>query len=121
MPFLTARIVGRKLPVGPVGLVSLDPTDTSRSNGAERLALIRRFYYETGQQTNAIALGALRRLVPASQIVFGTDYPASDSGGRAEPHADHAAGLRESGVFTADELRAIESENALRLFPKYRV
>lgn len=118
MPFLVARIVGRKLPLGPDGLVTLDPTDTSRDNGRERLAQIRRFYYETAQQTNVVALGALRRLVPISQIVFGTDYPASDSGGRASPLLDHAAGL--AGVFSGDELRAVERENALRLFPKYR-
>ena len=118
MPFLLARIVGRKLPVGADGLVTLDPSDTSRRDGAARLAQIRRFFYETAQQTNVVALGALRRVVPASQIVFGTDYPASDSGGRAKPLVDHAAEL--AGVFSGDELRAIESENALRLFPKYR-
>ncbi len=118
MPFLLARIVGRKLPVGPDGMVMLDPSDTSRNGGAERLAILRRFFYETAQQTNVVALGALRRVVPISQIVFGTDYPASDSGGRASPLADHAAGL--SGVFSGDELRAVESGNALRLFPKYR-
>jgi predicted TIM-barrel fold metal-dependent hydrolase len=119
MPFLVARIVGRKLPVGPDGLITLDPKDASRENGPERLAEIRRFYYEVAQQTNVVALGALRRVVPISQIVFGTDYPASDSGGRASPLLDHAEGL--AGVFSGDELRAVERENALRLFPKYRM
>ncbi len=119
MPFLLARIVGRKLPAGPDGMVTLDPSDTSRQGGPERLALLRRFYYEVAQQTNVVALGALRRVVPISQIVFGTDYPASDSGGRASPLLDHAAGL--AGVFSGEELRAVESENALRLFPKYRM
>ena len=66
-------------------MVTLDPSDTSRQGGAERLALLRRFYYEVAQQTNVVALGALRRVVPISQIVFGTDYPASDSGGRRRP------------------------------------
>ena len=56
--------------------------------------------------------------MPVSQIVFGTDYPESNSGGRAEPLSDHAGGL--AGVFSGDELRAIESENAVRMFPKYR-
>jgi 6-methylsalicylate decarboxylase len=119
MPFLLARIVGRKLPVGADGMVTLDPTDNSRQSGAERLALLRRFYYEVAQQTNVVALGALRRVVPISQIVFGTDYPASDSGGTASPLLDHAAGL--AGVFSGAELRAVESENGLRLFPKYRM
>ena len=93
MPFLLARIVGRKLPVGPDGMVTLDPSDTSRQGGPERLALLRRFYYEVAQQTNVVALGALRRVVPISQIVFGTDYPASDSGGKASPLLDHAPAL----------------------------
>lgn len=119
MPFLLSRIVGRKLSVGADGTVTLDPTDRSRAGrGAERLAQLRRFYYEVAQQTNPVALGALRRVVPPSQIVFGTDYPASDSGGLADPMVDHAAGL--AGVFSGAELRAIESGNALRLFPKYR-
>jgi predicted TIM-barrel fold metal-dependent hydrolase len=118
MPFLVSRIVGRKLPVGPDGMIMLDPSDRSRNSGQERLDTLRRFYYETAQQTNVVALGALRRVVPISQIVFGTDYPASDSGGRAAPITDHALGL--AGVFSGDELRAVESENALKLFPKYR-
>ncbi len=118
MPFLLARIVGRKLPLGADGLVTLDPTDTSRRDGQQRLAILRRFYYEVAQQTNAVALGALRRVVPVSQIVFGTDYPASDSGGKASPLIDHAAGL--AGVFSGSDLRAIESENALKLFPRFR-
>jgi predicted TIM-barrel fold metal-dependent hydrolase len=119
MPFLLARIVGRKLPLGPDGTVGLDPSDRSRGGqGNERLAQIRRFYYEVAQQTNPVALGALRRVVPASQMIFGTDYPASDSGGLAEPMADHAAGL--ASVFSGAELRAIEFENAHRLFPRFR-
>ena len=118
MPFLVSRIVGRKLPAGPDGMVMLDPTDQSRNSGQERLDTIRRFYYECAQQTNVVALGALRRVVPITQIVFGTDYPASDSGGRASPLVDHALGL--AGVFSGAELRAVESENALRLLPKYR-
>jgi 6-methylsalicylate decarboxylase len=117
MPFLLSRIVGRKLPIGADGMVTLDPTDRARPDGAGRLAQIRRFFYDTAQQTNPVALGALRKVVPISQIVFGTDYPESNSGGRAEPLLDHAAGL--SGVFSGEDLRAVEYGNALRMFPKY--
>ena len=118
MPFLLSRIVGRKLALGADGTVALDPTDRARNDGAGRLAQLRRFFYDTAQQTNPVALGALRRVVPISQVVFGTDYPESSSGGRAEPITDHAAGL--SGVFSGDELRAVQRENAVKLFPKYR-
>ena len=115
MPFLLSRIIGRKMSMGPDGLVILDSTDRAREDGAGKLAQIRRFFYDTAQQTNPVALNALRRVVPVSQIVFGTDYPESASGGRAEPLLDHAAGL--AGVFSGAELRAIESDNALKLFP----
>ena len=118
MPFLLPRIVGRKMSVGADGTVTLDPTDRARNDGAARLAQLRRFFYDTAQQTNPVALPALRKVVPISQIVFGTDYPESNSGGRAEPIFDHSAGL--AGVFSGDDLRAIQYENALRLFPKYR-
>ena len=78
-----------------------------------------------GSNSQAVAEHALmlmlslaRKVVPVSQIVFGTDYPESNSGGRAEPIFDHAQGL--AGVFSGDDLRAIQYENALKLFPKYR-
>ena len=119
MPFLVSRVVGRKMTEGADGTVILDPTDKARGgDGHARLAQLRRFYYEVAQQTNPVALGALRKVVPISQILFGTDYPASDSFGLAEPMADHAAGL--AGVFKGVELTAVESGNWLRLFPKYR-
>ena len=34
-----------------------------------------RFYYDTAQVANAVTIRALAKLVPVSQIVFGTDYP----------------------------------------------
>jgi 6-methylsalicylate decarboxylase len=67
-----------------------------------------RFYYDTAQASNAAAMSALRRVVPISQIVFGTDYPFRTS-------ADHVSGLKNCGVFTPAELRAIEQENPARL------
>lgn len=113
LPFLVSRIVGRQLKMGADGLVNLAPTDTSRNAGRQRLEQLRRFFYDTAQQSNPVALGALRRVVPASQIVFGTDYPYTSI-------VDNVSGLQESGVFSPDELRAIDYESALRLFPKYR-
>jgi predicted TIM-barrel fold metal-dependent hydrolase len=112
MPFLVARIVSNDLIVGDDGLVMVGPNEDSlRRGGAERLGQLRRFFYEAAQQSNPVAHGALRRVVPVSQIVFGTDYPYRSV-------EEHVTGL--SRVFSGAELRAIESENALRLFPKYR-
>ena len=38
-------------------------------------AAARKFYYDTAQASNPIAMASLTRLVDVSQIVFGTDYP----------------------------------------------
>ena len=59
-----------------------------------------------------MALASLTRLVPASQILFGSDYPYRTG-------EDHVKGLAEFG-FSAVDLRAIERENALRLLPRLR-
>jgi predicted TIM-barrel fold metal-dependent hydrolase len=48
-------------------------------------------------------------VVPVSQIVFGTDYPYGTAGTVARQ-------LRESGVFDAEEIAAIEHGNARTLF-----
>lgn len=113
MPFLISRIVGRQLAMGADGLISLPAGESSRNSGPARLAQLRRFYYDTAQQANPVAMAALRRVVPASQIVFGTDYPYTSI-------LEHVTGLQESQVFGPDELRAIDGENALTLFAKYR-
>jgi predicted TIM-barrel fold metal-dependent hydrolase len=77
-----------------------------------RLAHVRRFYYDTAGSTNPVQMQSLRLLVPDSQIVFGTDYPFANG------PAAHVAGLQDSG-FTAQTLRGIYRDNALRLLPKY--
>ncbi len=113
LPFLISRIVGRRLTVDADGLISEPSSSSWRDSGRARLEQLRRFYYDTAQQANPVAMGALRQVIPASQIVFGTDYPYTSI-------LDHVTGLRESGVFSDDELRAIDYENALTMFPKYR-
>ncbi len=73
-----------------------------------------KFYYDTAQASNPIAMGALRKLVPPSQIVFGTDYPFRTS-------AEHVKNLKECGVFSAAELRAIHRDNAMKLLQRTKV
>jgi predicted TIM-barrel fold metal-dependent hydrolase len=77
-----------------------------------RLGQLRRFYYDVAGSNNPIQMDALKKLVSTSQIVFGTDFPFGSSSRVAE-------GLETCG-FTAEELRSIDRENALRLLPKYR-
>jgi predicted TIM-barrel fold metal-dependent hydrolase len=72
-----------------------------------------KFYYDTAQASNPAAMSALSKVVPTSQIVFGTDFPFRSAG-------EHVKGLQECGVFSPAELRGIDRDNALRLLPKYR-
>jgi len=44
---------------------------------------LRGHYYDTALSTNTTVLSALQRLVPASQILFGTDYPLPRKSGSA--------------------------------------
>ncbi|HWF39158.1 MAG TPA: amidohydrolase family protein [Candidatus Acidoferrales bacterium] len=73
---------------------------------------LQKFYYDTAQFYTAPPLAGLTRMVPNSQILFGTDYPFT----QAEVVAK---GLREYG-FSPSDLHAIERDNALALFPKYK-
>ena len=74
---------------------------------------LRKFYYDTAQGNHPGALDALRRLVPVSQIVYGTDFPFRDG-------AEENNGLGGYGGFSRSDMSAIERENALRLFPKLK-
>ena len=79
---------------------------------AERvLSELRRFYYDTAQTSNPVAMASLTRLVPTSQIVYGTDFPYRSA-------AEHTQGLAQ--IFSGAELRAIERDNALRILPRLR-
>src|SRR5262249_17344411 len=72
---------------------------------------LNRFYYDTAQISNAVTIGALAKLVPISQIVYGTDYPYRSG-------LDHVQGL--GAVFAGADLMAIERENALRIIPRLK-
>jgi len=73
------------------------------------LAELRRHYYDTAQAANAVIMAALTKLVPVSQIVYGTDYPYRTS-------EEHVKGL--APVFNAEDLKAIDRDNAVRLMPQ---
>jgi len=76
-----------------------------------RMHHVRRFYYDTAGSANPVQMQSLKLLVPASQIVFGTDFPF------ANPAAT-VAGLETSGL-TTEELRGVYRNNALKFLPKY--
>jgi len=74
---------------------------------------LKRLHYEIAGSTNPPAMSALMKLVPTSQILFGSDYPWGRVGATL-------AGLQNLGL-SAAEARAIERENALRLFPRLNI
>lgn len=74
----------------------------------------RRFMLGAGALALAGALGpgkAMAQTATASQIVFGTDFPYRTG-------IDHVKGLREAGVFTDEQIAAIERGNAQKLIPR---
>ena len=70
---------------------------------------LKKLYYDTAQANHPGALAALLKLVPVSQILFGTDYPfrtgAEEADGLAAQH------------FSAADLKTIERGNALKMLP----
>jgi predicted TIM-barrel fold metal-dependent hydrolase len=76
------------------------------------MAAMRKFYYDTAQAFNEYTLATFTKVVPYSHILFGTDYPFAQAGTVAK-------GLADNG-FAAANLRAIERDSALELFPRLR-
>jgi predicted TIM-barrel fold metal-dependent hydrolase len=71
---------------------------------------IQKLYYDTAFFYGAYSWPTMLKLVPVSHILFGTDFPFSSA-------ETVAKGLSEAGL-KASDLRAIERENALALFPR---
>jgi predicted TIM-barrel fold metal-dependent hydrolase len=97
------------------------PYITSRLNGvAQQLPKgliyeLQKFYYDTAQAFNPYTLPSFKKLVPASHILFGTDFPLGGGSGLAV-----SKGLIDNGGFTESELRGIDRENALELLPRLK-
>ena len=97
------------------------PYITSRLNGlAQQLPKgliyeLQKFYYDTAQAFNPYTLPSFKKLIPASHILFGTDFPLGGGSGLAV-----SKGLIDNGGFSESELRAIDRENALELLPRLK-
>jgi 6-methylsalicylate decarboxylase len=101
MPFLIERFVRHPL---------IDPkVKPAVPDGT--LAELTRFWYDTAQSSNKGSMSALAAIIPASQILFGTDFPYRTG-------IDHVNGLRNAGVFTDAQIMDIERGNALKLLPR---
>jgi predicted TIM-barrel fold metal-dependent hydrolase len=72
---------------------------------------LARLYYDTANATSEPAMAALLKLVPASQVTYGTDYPYFP--------LDQYKDLQRLKLPAAD-LAAIESGNAIKLIPRLK-
>jgi predicted TIM-barrel fold metal-dependent hydrolase len=73
---------------------------------------LARFYYDLAQTAHAGPVGALRAIIPHSQILFGTDYPYGAG------CVDQVTRVAACG-FSAAELAAIDRANALTLLRRF--
>jgi predicted TIM-barrel fold metal-dependent hydrolase len=79
-------------------------------NGIE--AEFQRLYYDTANATHPASMAALLKLVPDTQVTYGSDYPYVPMD--TQVHAIQGLGLSEAQV------AAIESGNAERLLPRLK-
>jgi 6-methylsalicylate decarboxylase len=103
MPFLVERIVGSR--------GQLAETLTNEAERDSKLDQLRRFYYDTAQTANPVAMTALKQVAGMDRIVFGTDYPYSTM-------VDHVEGLARCGSFDAQELERLYRGNSERFLPQ---
>jgi 6-methylsalicylate decarboxylase len=73
---------------------------------------LKRQYYDVANATNPSSLAALMKLIPTSQIVWGSDFPYRAVGPTATGWDGYEAG---------PEIKsAVNRENALTLFPRFK-
>ena len=114
MPYVIERFLGGTQAEIVPGIVTKGQDGAPPKNApAGTLAEIRKLHFDTAQASNPVAMGALRKVVPVSQILFGTDYWYRTA-------AETGRGLVTSKVFNAAELKMINRGNAERLMPKYK-
>jgi predicted TIM-barrel fold metal-dependent hydrolase len=97
LPFLTGRLIR----------LARDRKDARMPDGP--IPILKRYNYEIAQGNTAGQLAALMKLVPVSQVMFGSDYPFVAG-------IEAVEGLTDYRFSEADQ-RAIERENALKLLP----
>ena len=71
---------------------------------------LKKLYYDVANSVNPSSMAALMKMVPVSQIVFGSDYPFVNM-------SEMAQGL-DHFPLSVPNRRAINRDNATRLFPR---
>jgi predicted TIM-barrel fold metal-dependent hydrolase len=98
LPFLIGRFIREQV-------VRKDPR---MPDGPE--PIIRKYFYEIAQGSEPSQFAALLKVVPVSQLMFGSDFPYREA-------AEAANGLDAYGFRAADRA-SINRKNALRLLPQ---
>ena len=125
MPLFAERLIDRSEIVAQVQEAQADRAAPPSPETLERMLraatedtfeLLRGLYYDTALSANPTVMGALQRLVPASHVLFGTDYPFAQEIGVSYS----LGGLAAYEAFGEEEREMIESGTALALFPCLR-
>jgi predicted TIM-barrel fold metal-dependent hydrolase len=98
LPFLIGRFIREQL-------VRKDPR---MSDGVE--PVVRKYFYEIAQGNEPGQLAALLKMVPVSQLLFGSDFPYREAVAAADGLAAYP--------FEAAQRVAIDRETALKLLPR---
>jgi predicted TIM-barrel fold metal-dependent hydrolase len=93
--------------------------DGAANNAKDRMpngfmAELKRFHYDLAGAANKGAVASLLQLVPPTQVLYGTDFPP---GGNSR---DVLKTLADLGMFSDADLRAVERDNAVKLFSRFR-
>lgn len=80
------------------------------------ITYLKRLYYDTALSAAPYVFRSLQELVDHSHILFGTDYPFAPEPATAAT----IAGLQEYDGFNEQTQAAIETNNALALFPRLK-
>jgi 6-methylsalicylate decarboxylase len=103
---------GGTLPVLANRVSEAIPEKRSEKAAAEIIDEVRHVYFDVAHATYPAPLAAITKLIPTSQILFGSDYPIV-------PYPVTESPLDRFG-FSASDLKAIDRGNAERLFPRLK-
>ena len=103
---------GGTLPVLANRVTESLPEKRSDKETAELMDEVKQLYFDVAHATYPAPLSALTKVVPTSQILFGSDYPIV-------PYPVSAGPLDHFG-FSAGELQSINRGNAEGLFPRLK-
>ena len=105
LPALVARIAAF------AGVPFFEPRPASE---AEVFETLERLYYDVALSAHPAPFGALRRIAPITQILFGSDWPFTPEAGVAR----NIRQLTQANDLSEREARVIARDNAERVFPR---